>query len=196
MAAKKKTSTGNGASAANAANAKVQKIATGLSAIATQIAALGLPSLTAEERATASGRLRGGEDVALLAILDTMDAFPAVFQSLAAKDFGTDDTAVETAPSRAALAQGEALQALVATAQQLAQSLSDAVLAAFTQVKEVTVPAYAIGKASAVNDAAVRKVLAPALDFYGAQSRRRTIDKKVKATKAAKAAKKSPSSTA
>lgn len=193
MAAKKKTTSSSGASASY--TAQVQKVATGLQSIVAQIAALGLPSLTAEERATASGRLRGGEDVALVAILDTMDAFPAVFQSLAAKDFGTDDTAVETAPSRTALAQGEALQPLVATAQQIAQSLSDAVLAQFTQVKEVTVPAYAIGKASAANDAAVRKVLAPAIDFYGAQSRKRTIDKKVKATKARKAAKKAPPPT-
>ncbi len=191
MATKKKTTT-NGSGGSTPVAAQVQKIATGLSAVAAQIAALGLPSLTAEERATASGRLRGGEDAALVAILDTMDAFPAVFQSLAAKDFGDDDTALETAPSRAALARGEAVQALVATAQQIAQSLGDAVLADFTQVKDVTVPAYAIGKASAVNDPKVRKVLAPALDFYGASARRKVIDKKVKATKARQAAKKPP----
>ncbi len=72
---------------------------------------------------------------------------------------------------------------------QLAQAVSDGMLASFTQVKDVTVPAYAIGKVSAASDASVRKTLAPALSFYGAQARKRTLDKKVKATRAAKAAK-------
>jgi hypothetical protein len=190
MAAKKNSkSHGTGKSSAAGVDARVAKLVTSAQGLIAQFSALGLPTLTAEEREHASGRLRVGEDVALEAILDTMDAFPGVFQSLAAKDGGTDDSAVETGPARGALAQGQALQPLAAIAQQIAQLAGDAVLGSFSQVKDLTVPAYAIGKASASHDASVRKALAPALDFYGATARKRAIDKKVKATRAAKARK-------
>jgi glycosyltransferase involved in cell wall biosynthesis len=41
----------------------------------------------------------------MTAILDTVDAFPAVFAAIAAKDGGADPNAVETGPARASLAR-------------------------------------------------------------------------------------------
>jgi hypothetical protein len=184
MAAKTKTSTSS-----TSFQASVAKLVTATQAVLTQLAALGLPSLTAEERLHSNGRLRVGEDVALQSILATMGAFPGVFQSLAAQDGGSDDTLLETAPALGALARGQALQPLAALTTQLAQAVSDGVLASFSAAKDVTVPAYAIGKVNAGSNAGVRKALAPAIDFYGAQSRKRALDTKVKATRAAKATK-------
>lgn len=118
-----------------------------------------------------------------------MDAFTGVFAPLAAKDGGTDPNAVETAPARTALAEALALQPLADAIEAVAGRVSDAVLALATQAKEVSVPAYAIGKAGAASSPALRKTMAPALDFYAAPAAKRLQKKKLAAAKAKRAAK-------
>jgi hypothetical protein len=160
---------------------KIAKLAADARALLVQVHGQGWPAMTADERLHTTGKIREGEAVAMVAVLDTMDAFPGVFQSLAAHDGGVDPDAVETEPSRDAVAQGLALQVVLdaveplrEAVEDLEQCVSDAVMASFARAKEVTLPAYVIGKASATNDAALRRRLAPALDFYGALVRKRS----------------------
>ena len=80
MAAKKKSSKGNGVDAA------VQKARAAIEAANEALAAVGLARLTVEERQVSSGRLREGEPRALATILDTVDAHPELFVSLADRD--------------------------------------------------------------------------------------------------------------
>jgi hypothetical protein len=189
MAKTKTPSKSNGTSATTAFAAAVQKLLAQTQALGQALDALDLPALTADERAHSNGRLRDGEAAAMVAIFDAMDAYPGVFGALAAKDGGVDPTAVETQPARNALADSQALGPVGAALATLAQRVSDGILAYASQAKDVSVPAYAIGKASAASDPAVRKALSPAITFYGAGARKRQLDKKVKATRAKKAAK-------
>jgi hypothetical protein len=183
MAAKK-----NGAGKASF-DVQVQKIAAAVDGAAAAFAALGLPGLTAEQRHTSMGRLRVGEAAAMEVIFDAMDAFPGVFGALAAKDGGVDPKKVETAPARAALAHAEALAPLAEALKVLDQKVADAIMASAQAAKEVSVPAYAIGKASAATDAEIGSAMAPALDFYGHVGLTRKLKAKRAATKTKKAAK-------
>ena len=149
--------------------------------------ALDLASLTEDERKHSAGKLRTGEPAAMTTILDTVDAFPQLFSALAAKDNGTNPNAVETAPSRASLARSQTLAPLAIVLESLVTRVSDDMLASAAAAKDVTVPAYAIGKASAASDAKVRKSLATAIDFYVKSSRH--VGKASKSAKPAKAAK-------
>lgn len=150
--------------------------------------ALGLASLTAEERLHSAGKLRANEGTAMTAILDTVDAFPQVFDALAAKDGGTDPNAVETGPARAALARSQTLAPLVGVLESLVTRVLDDVLASAATTKDLTVPAYAIGKANAASNPKVRRTLATAIDFYTKTSRHTVKAAKTpKATKTASA---------
>jgi hypothetical protein len=146
--------------------------------------ALDLASLTEEERKHSAGKLRTGEPAAMTTILDAVDAFPQAFSALAAKDNGTNPSVVETAPSRASLARSQTLAPLAIVLESLVTRVSDDMLASAAAAKDVTVPAYAIGKANAASDPKVRKSLATAIDFYTKASRHTA-----KSTKSAKPAK-------
>jgi len=179
-------SSGNGAGF----GAQVQKLSAAVKALAAQVGAMGLAGLTSEQRQTSMGKLRVGEADAIETIFDAMDAFPQVFVALAPRDGGVDPNAVETAPARAALAQSLALAPVLKSVQALEQTLSDAVIAYAEQAKQVSVPAYRIGAASAPVDAALAKAMATSMDFYGHPARTVSRRKKVAATRASKAAKK------
>jgi len=96
---------------------------------------------------------------------------------------------VETAPARTALAEAQGLGALSAALQALATQVSDAILACATQAKDVSVPAYAIGKAGAATDPSLRKAMATSISFYSHSAQKRVASKKIAATKAKKAKK-------
>lgn len=176
MAAKKKSSSGNGVDAA------VQKARAAIEAANEALAAVGLARLTVEERQVSSGRLREGEPRALATILDTVDAHPELFVSLADRDGGKDPDVLETAPARAALARVAALASLEEDLDALLTAVSDDRLASAAFVKSVTVPAYGIAKANAPVNPKLRKSIAGALDFYGKGARTRAA-KNAKKTK-------------
>ena len=136
-----------------------------------------LAALTADERLHSSGRLRDGEPALLGTVLDTVDAHPGRFQAIAASDHGVDDTVVETAPARTALARRALLAPLAAKLEALWTRVADDVLASGHLVREVTTPAYAIIRANAAVDRELRKAASTALDFYAKQARRRPAPK-------------------
>jgi hypothetical protein len=118
------------------------------------------------ERKITSGRIPKDELDTLGRILDVIDADPAVFSSLAAKDHGKDANRVETEPSRHAI---ELLQALVPLVDDLAtahRTAEDLALRLGELVRSVTTPAYAIGNANAPINPALRANLAPVNDYY------------------------------
>jgi hypothetical protein len=166
---------------------QVQKLLASAQSLAASYAALGLPSLTSDEQLHSNGKLRVGEADAMTTIFDAMDDFPGVFAALAAKDGGVDPTEVETGPARGNLAQAQALAPLSAALQALDAQVSSAILALAGQAKDVSVPAYAIGKASAASDPKVRTALATAISFSGGPSQKRVASKKIAAAKAKKA---------
>jgi hypothetical protein len=147
-----------------------------------QIDSLGLASLTEDERKHSAGKLRNGEAAAMTTILDTVDLFPAVFAALADKDGGFDANLVETAPSRALIARAQVLAPFAAVVETILSRVSDDMLSSAATAKEVTGPAYAIGKANATSNPKVKRALSTAIDFYAKSVR-------VKGAKAAKAAK-------
>lgn len=134
----------------------------------------GVVRLTEKERIHSTGRIRDGEADALRAVLDTVELKPAAFESLAARDNGSDEDILETKLLRNRLAVVEVLGQAAVEVAILAGDLGDFALHVGEQVKPVTLEAYAIAKPIARNDAKVRSALAPALDFYtGIVKRRR-----------------------
>jgi hypothetical protein len=144
---------------------------------ALRVAEKALAALTSEERAHSSGKLRDGEDDVLAVVLDTIDAHPAQFASLAPHDHGTDERVVETGPARAALTRRSLLAPLAADLAALSQRVSDDVLASGALARDVTTPAYAIIRANAPLNAALRKSAARPLSFYVKQAQKKTLKK-------------------
>jgi len=167
MAAKKKASNGGGVEGA------VLKARAAVKAAKEALEAVGLARLTVEERRVSLGRLREGEASALEAILDTVDAHPDLFVSLADRDGGVDPEGLETEPARAALVRVATLEALENEIDELLAAVSDDRLASAAFVKSVTVPAYGIAKANAPVSPKLRRSVAGALDFYAKAARPR-----------------------
>ncbi len=78
---------------------------------------------------------------------------------------------IETAPARASLARSQQLAPLAMVLESLVTRVSDDMLASAATSKDMTVPAYAIGKANAASNPKVRKTLSAAIDFYAKTSR-------------------------
>lgn len=123
--------------------------------------------LTPEERQTSIGKLRQGEPDAMTAILDTVDAFPGVFASLADKDRGVDDDRVETTAMRRSLACLRGFEPVTKSLARLNDAVSDLALRLGEAAREFTIPAYRIGQANAPTHEGLRAKLAPAIEFYG-----------------------------
>ncbi len=196
--AKAKKKNGNGSNASSF-EAQVASVLTSVNALMTTVQGLGLPALTDEERAHTMGKLRVGEDAAMTCIFDTIDGYPAIFESLANRDGGSDPNVVETQPSRNALARSETLAPLAIAIDKLAQIVGDGIIGEANTAKELSVPAYAIGKALAATNAKLRTTFALALTFYGSKARKTVAVKKRAAnavTRAAKSAKKAGAATA
>ncbi len=172
-------------------NGSLAKVIADAQALKKEIAALGLPGLTAEERLHSNGRLRENEPAAMTSVFDTVDAFPAIFQSLVGDDGDVTDA---TTTARASLATATALAPLGALLDAMQSQVSDGILANASQAKDVSLPAYTIGKANAESNAKVRKVLSAAIDFYGAPGRKRA-ERKTREANAAKKKKKTPATS-
>jgi formiminotetrahydrofolate cyclodeaminase len=168
MKTKAKTKTTKKTTTTTSFAAAIADVLATAQAMRASLDALDLASLTEEERRHSAGKLRNGEAAAMTTILDTVDAFPQAFEALAPKDNGVNPNVVETAPSRASLARSQTLAPLAIVLESLVTRVSDDMLAS---AKEVTTPAYAIGKANAASNPKVRKSLATAIDFYTKASR-------------------------
>jgi hypothetical protein len=148
----------------------VAKAREGVGAAEAALEAFELAAYTSEERAHSAGKLRDGEDLALEGILDTVDAHPEHFISLAPHDHGTDNRKVETEPARNALARRALLVPLQVELVALMQRVSDDVMSSGAFARDVTTPAYAIIKANAPINPALRKSAAGSLNFYVKQA--------------------------
>jgi hypothetical protein len=151
----------------------VEKARAAVRAAVAALEAHELAASTSEERAHSAGKLRDGEDLALEGILDTVDAHPEHFVSLAPHDHGTDALKVETGPARAALARRTLLLPLAAELSALAQRVSDDVMASGALARDVTTPAYAIIRANAPINPALRKSASASLNFYVKQAQKK-----------------------
>jgi len=136
-------------------------------------------ALTTQERRTSNGRLRDGEEEALLAVLDVADHVPEAFRALGADGGGLNHH--ETGRLRDALKRGLALDELVAALEELTRMLRDSQLVLSGDARRSVLAAYPIAKAIATHDDVARTKLAPALNYYAAPARlaaRRRRDRK------------------
>jgi hypothetical protein len=182
MAKGKTTAAAKKAPGMTALEKAVEKATQGVRAARQALEGQDLESLTPDGRLHSAGKLREGEDLAMIGVLDTIDKFPGLFAALAPHDHGEDDQAVETGPSRAALARRALLAPLAKELADLLARVSDDMLACGEKAKDVTVPAYAIIKASAASSPALRASAAKAIGFYAAQAKRKKPAKKADAT--------------
>ncbi len=150
----------------------VQRALSAMEVAEAELDAQELSAYTADERLHSSGKLREGEPDAMLCVLDTVDKHPGQFASLAPADHGKDDKLVETGPAREALARRALLAPLAAKLSSLATRVGDDVLASSALARDVTVPAYAIIKANAPINPALRKSASKALDFFAAKRKK------------------------
>ncbi|MEP7123735.1 MAG: hypothetical protein ABJE95_22595 [Byssovorax sp.] len=151
----------------------VEKARAAVRAAEAALEAYELAAYTSEERAHSAGKLRDGEEVVLEGILDTVDAHPEQFASLAPHDHGTDDRKVETGPAREALARRSLLVPLAQELVALTQRVSDDVLSSGAFARDVTTPAYAIIKANEPINPALRKSASVPLNFYAKQAQKK-----------------------
>jgi hypothetical protein len=173
MPKSKTTSTSVANQASKALTKSVSAAIASIKAAREDLEGQGLASKTQEERLYSNGKLREGEAEVMTVVLDTMDRFPGIFASLAARDHGEDDKVLETGPARAALARMALLKPLQAELEALLTRVSDDILECAELVKDVTSPGYAIIKANEAVAPEVRKASAPAITYYANLSRRR-----------------------
>jgi hypothetical protein len=187
--ATKKTGKANGKST-NDTSAAIQEALTHLIAASAALAKLGPVAYTSAQRITSNGKLRDGEADVMNGILDTVDAFHAVFSSIADKDGGIDDAKVETGPARAHIALWSALAPVAAKIDEIQTAIADKMLHEASSAKDVTLPAYAIIRANAPANAKLAKAGQRAMSFYGHPAKQRAANaaKKARAEKKAKPA--------
>jgi hypothetical protein len=127
----------------------------------------GLIELGVAGRKHAIGRLRDGEDEALLSVFDAAEAHPSRFQALA--DDG--DTGFETVHARAALARRALLGKVASPMSEIERRLSDTQLALGSRAREIGIAAYVVGRLNAQADPALAGAMDPAIAFFTAPPR-------------------------
>lgn len=132
----------------------------------------GLVELTTEERKTSHGKFRNGEADALLSVLDAAERQPALFASLADKDFGADPHAFEIGVLRDRLQRAAELAPVAEKLEEFSALVSDTMLRLAAETKPVMLQAYGIAKSIARTDDPLRAAIAPAIDFYASIARR------------------------
>jgi hypothetical protein len=123
-----------------------------------------------EARRHSTGRLREGESKAMRSLLDAADKRPELFVAVATRDHGEDDALFETAPARGDLARFDALSRLGEVLQPFTEQVADTKLRLGELARDVTMPAYAVGKAAAVGDPKFAPLMAKVVSFYGGAS--------------------------
>ena len=131
----------------------------------------GLAAISDEARGQLP-RVRDGEDVAIMAILDAVDTRPAFFESLADQDGGHDPKRFETDFLRDSLRKREILAKAARELAPFSLAVGDALLELGSDAKGPALAAYRIASGVRETDAILREKLKPASDFYGAIGRR------------------------
>jgi hypothetical protein len=137
-----------------------------------------LPALDETSRSTSIGKLRDKEDDTILVLCDIMDAFPHYFASIAAKDRGSDDSRVETQPTRDAIALRKVLKELADKLSDLTGRLNDAVLVLGGQIRSVSIPAYRVAQTNAENDSKLQSKMVKVTSFYGESAKKAQATRK------------------
>lgn len=151
----------------------------------------GLVRLTRQERVDSPGKFRNGEADALGSVLDAAVAKPALFESLADKDFGSDASTFEIGALRDRLQRIDKLAPVADKLEELSTLISDTVMQLTAETKPVMQEAYGIAKSVAKTDGELRATIAPAIDFYkeiarrSAETRKRNEQKQAAAGAAA-----------
>jgi hypothetical protein len=141
----------------------------------------GLVTLTAEQRLFAP-RMRSGEHDMLLTVLDVADLKPALFESLADNDEGTDPKKFETRLLRDRIEKHRLLNEIAQALAPLSDHMGDTSLYVASRFREALGAAYRIAKTHAATDKKINDILAPVIDFM----------RKASVAAAAKRAKKKP----
>lgn len=183
--AARKAAKSNGKDTSATTDAIIKETLAHLAAARASFHKLGKVVLTSTQRQTSNGKLRDGEAPAMVNVLDTIDAFPGMFVSIADKDGGLDDAKVETGPAREDIALWTALSPVSTAIGELQTEVADKMLHAASSAKDVTVPAYAIIRANAPANAKMAKAAKPSTTFYGQPAKRRAANqaKKTRAVK-------------
>jgi hypothetical protein len=138
----------------------------------------GLVSLSPDARKRSQGKLRGGEDQALLAIFQTAQAHPDFFDSLGGEDFGQDPGRFESDVLIERLGRFAALVRARQTFAPAFDRLDDSILQLGEQLRVPAGKAYKIAQALAASNPKIRTSLAPATEFYGAVGRKAAATRK------------------
>jgi hypothetical protein len=139
-----------------------------------------LPELDEDTRTTSIGKLRDGEDDAIVHLCNAIDAFPHYFASIADKDRGTDDSKVETQPTRDAIARRKLLKGIADRLTGLTSRINDAVLVLGSDIRSVSIAAYRVAQTNAANDTKLRSKLAKVTAFYGESAKKAKVTRKNK----------------
>lgn len=144
----------------------------------------GLYAMTDDERKFTNGRIRDGEGLQFLKLIDIMEAFPKFFEGLADLDQGIDPKQVETPLMRDRVQRAEILAKLLDDAAKLG-GLSDTVLHLRELVRDPMKEAYAISKVMARSSDALKSMLASVINFYAAMAKASAATRKANADAAA-----------
>ena len=131
----------------------------------------GLLLLSSDERRHTNGHYRDGEAEALQPLTDLAKKKPALFESLADEDAGSDPTKFEPDLIGDRLARVLALTPIVEATEALSQLASDSNLHLGEQTRPVLLSMYDIAKPPARRDASVMTFVAPAMTFYAKTAR-------------------------
>ena len=124
----------------------------------------GLVTLTKEQRKFAP-KLRDGEHAVLVKVLDVADLKPALFESIADADEGTDPNKFETDLLRERIEKHRLFTEIAAELEPLAEQVADSPLYLAGLFREALSAAYRIAKTHAETDKRINDILAPVLDF-------------------------------
>jgi hypothetical protein len=144
----------------------------------------GAITMTTDERTHSDGHFQTGEAQALVSVLDLAAQRPELFTSLADKDQGKDPKRFETELVKDRLMRGEVLGPLADAIAPVSHAVADSRLHCGELSKPVSLKAYGIASAHAVEDAGIRTAIQPALQHYAhigrASARAREAKRKAK----------------
>jgi hypothetical protein len=144
----------------------------------------GLYAMTDDERKYTNGRVRTGEGLQFLTLIDIMEAFPKFFEGLADLDQGVDPKQVETPLMRDRVQRAEILAKLLDDAAKLG-ALSDTVLHLRELVRDPMKEAYAISKVMQKSSDKLKSMLASVINYYADLAKASAATRKANADAAA-----------
>ncbi len=124
----------------------------------------GLVTLTKEQR-KGLPRLKDGEHAMLHLVLDVVDLKPALFESIADQDEGTNPKVFETPLLRERIEKHRLFGEIAAELDPLSEQVGDSALYLGGRFRDAVYSAYRIAKTHAETDKKVMDIVAPVIDF-------------------------------